>query len=150
MRRHATRRLFHPALLTLVSVVLTLLSVACSDPLTPEKDITVTVGYDSFTQDSSYSGSVRLLAGGTLTIKLFSNGSTGYQWSNPAQLSDPTVLEQTGHQFIPPIVPDPGAGGQEEWTFRATGRGNCVVYTEYKRSSDTVPNWTFTLTVTVL
>src|SRR5512135_2241014 len=99
MRRLAPRRLFYPALATLMTVALVLLSVACSDPLTPEKDITVTVGYNSFTQDQSYSGSVRLLAEGTLTIKLYSSGSTGYRWSNPAQLSDPAVLEQTGHQF---------------------------------------------------
>lgn len=133
-----------------VFAVLLAVAIACSDPFSAEKDITVTVGNDSFTQDSSYSGSVRLLAGGTLTIKLFSNGSTGYGWSNPAQLSAPTVLEQTGHQFIPPAIPNPGAGGQEVWTFRAASRGNCIVYTEYKRSSDISPNWTFTLTVTVL
>ncbi len=149
MRRPIACRLFCPALATLMTVALVLLSLACSDPLSPEKDVTVTVGYDSFTQDQSYSGSVRLSAEGTLTIKLFSNGSTGYLWSNPARLSNPTVFEQTGHQFIPPAISNPGAGGQDVWTFRATSRGNCVVYTEYKRSSDTLPTWTFTLTVTV-
>ncbi len=149
MRRLITCRLFCPALAALMGAGLMLLGAACSGPLSPEEDVTVTVGYESFAQDSSYSGSVRLLAGGTLTIEVFSNGTTGYQWSDPAQLSNPAVLEQTGHQFIPPVIPNPGAGGQEEWTFRASGKGSCVVYTEYRRTSDTLPTWTFTLTVTV-
>jgi predicted secreted protein len=127
-----------------------LFSSSCSGPTLPDKDILLTVSYDDFVKDHDYSGSVRLLAGGTLTIRLFSNGTTGSSWTDPAEISDPSVLAQTGHVYVPPVLPSPGAGGQEVWTFRADGIGPCVVYTEYKRPSDVIPTWTFTLTVTVM
>jgi inhibitor of cysteine peptidase len=84
-------------------------------------------------------------------VKLFANtASTGFLWSNPAQLSNPDVLEQTDHVYVPAASSDPGAGGQDVWTFKAIGRGTCSIYTEYKGAFDTVPTWTFALTVTVM
>jgi len=134
-----------------VGTILALFSIACFGPTSPDRDIIVTVGYDDFSQNHDYSGSVRLLAGGTLTVKLYSNtASTGASWSNPAQIRDPTVLEQIDHVYVPPSSPNPGAGGQDVWTIKAIGKGECVVYMEYKRSFETLPAWTFTLTVTVL
>jgi len=128
-----------------------LFSIACSGPTSPDRDIIVTVSGDDFQRNHDYSGNVRLLVGGTLTVKLFANtASTGYSWSNPAQISNPSVLEQTDHIYVPPSSPNPGAGGQDVWTFQATSKGNCIVYTEYKRSSQTLPAWTFTLAVTVI
>jgi len=128
-----------------------LLNNACHGPTTPDVDVTVTVGYDEFSQEHNYSGNVRFLAGGTLTVKLFSNaGSTGALWSNPAQISDPAVLEQTDHVYMPPSSSNPGAGGQDVWTFKAIDKGDCVVYMEHKRPFDTLPGWTFTLSVTVM
>jgi len=128
-----------------------LFSISCSGPTSPDRDIVVTVSGDDFQRNHDYSGNVRLLAGGTLTVKLFANtASTGYSWSNPAQISNPNVLEQTDHIYVPPSSPSPGAGGQDVWTFRVTRKGNCIVYTEYKRSSQTLPVWTFTLAVTVI
>ena len=133
----------------LASIIL--INLDCWDPTSPSKNITVIVDYDDFSQNHDYSKNVRLLAGGTLTVKLFSNtGSTGASWSNPAQISDPTVLEQTNHVYVPPSSPNPGAGGQDVWTLKAIGKGDCVVYMEYKRYFDPLPAWTFTLNVTVL
>jgi len=135
----------------IIALAVALIETDCSGPTSPDRDITVTVGYDDFSQNHNYSGNVRLLAGGTLTVKLFSNtASTGASWSNPAQISNPTVLEQTDHIYVPPSSPNPGAGGQDVWTFKAIDKGDCVVYTEYKRYFDTLPAWTFTLTVAVL
>ena len=62
---------------------------------------------------------VILLAGGTLTVKLISNATTGALWSNPVQLSNPIILGQTSHEYIPPAIPNPGAGGQEVWIFHS-------------------------------
>jgi len=124
---------------------------SCSGPTLPDRDVIVTIDYDDFQRNHNYSGNVRLLAGGTLTVKLFANtASTGALWSNPAQLSNPDVLEQTDHVYIPPANSNPGAGGQDVWTFRAIGRGTCDIYTEYKGTSETVPAWTFALDVTVM
>lgn len=125
-------------------------SDSCSGPTTPDTDVTVSVSYDDFQKSHDYTGNVRLSAGGTLTIRLYSNGTTGSLWKDPAQISDPAVLVQTGHQYIPPTVPSAGAGGLEVWTFHADSQGPCAVYTEYKRPSDVIPAWTFTLDVTVM
>jgi predicted secreted protein len=145
------RRHYLAIFVTVAGTTLALFSIACFGPTSPDKDIVVNVGYDDFSQNHNYSGNVRLLAGGTLTVKLFSNtASTGAFWSNPAQISNPNVLEQTDHIYVPPSSPNPGAGGQDVWTLKAVGKGDCVVYMEYKGYFDTLPVWTFTLTVTVL
>jgi len=134
----------------IIALGATLFSLACSGPTTPTRDIIVTVPYDDFEKNHNYSGDVRLSAGGTLTVKLFSNATTGALWTDPVQISNPIVLEQTGHQYIPPLIPNPGAGGQEVWTFHASSKGDCIIYTEYKRPSQMLPTWTFTLAVTVI
>ena len=103
-----------------------------------------------FSTKSRLLGNVQLLAG-ILTVKLSANtASTGASWSNPVQLSNSDVLEQTDHDYVPPTSPNPGAGGQEVWTFKAIGKGTCSIYTEYKRVFDTIPTWTFALAVTVM
>ncbi len=131
--------------------LIALLCMTCSGPTSPDRDVIVTIDYDDFQRNHNYSGNVRLLAGGSLTVKLFANtASTGASWSNPARLSDPDVLEQTDHAYVPPASPNPGAGGQDVWTFKAIGIGTCDIYTEYKGAFDTVPAWTFALDVTVL
>jgi predicted secreted protein len=141
-----------PIFVAIICSALALMSIVCSGPTIPEREILITVGYKDFVRNPNYSGNVRLLAGGTLTVRLYFNGaSTGALWSNPAQLSDPLVLEQTGHEYVPPSSPNPGAGGQEVWTFQAISKGNCTIYTEYKRPFETLPPWwTFALTVTVI
>ncbi len=131
--------------------LITLLGANCAGPISPDRDVTVTIDYDDFQRNHNYVGNVRLLAGGTLTVKLFANSaSTGAIWSNPVQLSNPAVLEQTAHEYLPPTSPNPGAGGQDVWTFKAIVKGTCDIYTEDKRAFDTVPAWTFALRVTII
>jgi predicted secreted protein len=138
-------------LLALAFPFIALLGTTCSSPTSPDGNVTVTVEYDDFQRKPNYSGTARLLAGGTLIVKLFANtASTGSLWSNPAQLSNPAVFEQTDHVYVPATSSDPGAGGQDVWTFRAIGEGTCSIYTEYKGAFDTVPTWTFTLAVIVM
>lgn len=147
------KRASHRYLFTLAFAVplIALLCTTCSGPTSPDMYVTVTIDYDDFQQNHNYSGNVQLLAGGTLTVKLFANtASTGASWSNPVQLSNSDVLEQTDHDYVPPTSPNPGAGGQEVWTFKAIGKGTCSIYTEYKRVFDTIPTWTFALAVTVM
>ena len=143
------RRIGSVLSVVIVAAAIALLSIACPGSASPDSDIILTVSYDDFVKNHSYSGDVTLLAGGTLTVKLFSNATTGYLWSNPVQLSNPIILGQTSHEYIPPTIPNPGAGGQEVWIFHASGIGPCTIYTEYKRPSETIPAWTFTLAVTV-
>ena len=101
--------------------------------------------------DASYSGKqVELAVGQSLVVTLDSNASTGYSW-NLAQISDDTVLSNTGNEYISPqttlVV---GAGGKEEWTFKALKKGTSTISMGYSRPwESTPPAETFDLTVVV-
>jgi len=120
---------------------------ACGSSSTP---IQVTV-------DSSYSGKeVKIAAGGSLTVILESNQTTGFQWEL-ANISDQTVLEKVDQKFItfPPEVtsggsPLVGAPGAEAWIFKALQKGKSTISMGYSRPWESVPPAkTFTLTVSV-
>jgi len=101
--------------------------------------------------DSSYSGKqVELSVGQSLVVTLESNETTGYSWSL-AQNSDETVLSETGKEYISPQTTLIGAGGKEEWTFKALRKGTSIISMEYSRpwETDTPPAETFDLTVVV-
>ena len=92
-----------------------------------------------------------LAAGGTLTVTLESNVTTGYSWNENANIGDKTVMQQTDHKYQPPATVIPGAGGNEVWTFKAIRAGRSLISMEYRRPFE--PNApaakTFTLTVVV-
>ena len=94
---------------------------------------------------------VTLAAGGTLTVTLESNITTGYSWNENANIGDKTVIQQTDHKYQPPATAIPGAGGNEVWTFKALRAGKSLISMEYRRPFE--PNApaakTFTLTVVV-
>src|ERR1035437_3219676 len=72
-------------------------------------------------------------AGSELMVTLESNATTGYSWTENANMSQSGVLQQTGHQYQPPGQQIPGRGGQEVWTFKALTIGTTTVSMEYKR-----------------
>jgi len=93
-----------------------------------------------------------LAAGGTLTITLDSNMTTGYRWSEDANIGDKTVMQQAGHKYQAPAAPVPGAGGKEVWTVKALKAGKTTVSMEYRRPfepASLAPARTFSLTVVV-
>jgi inhibitor of cysteine peptidase len=100
--------------------------------------------------DSSYSGKqVELSVGQSLVVTLESNATTGYSWTL-AQNSDESVLNETGHEYIAPQTTLIGAGGNEEWTFKALKKGNSTISMGYSRPwESTPPVETFDLTVVV-
>jgi inhibitor of cysteine peptidase len=115
--------------------------VACSSAATKELSVDI----------SSSGKEVTLAAGGTLTVTLESNVTTGYSWNENANIGDKTVMQQTDHKYQPPATPIPGAGGKEVWTFKALKTGKSRVSMEYRRpfEQNTAPAKTFTLTVVV-
>jgi predicted secreted protein len=101
---------------------------------------------------------VRITAGGEVTLTLCSNPSTGFGWESPSY--DRSALALVRHSSRPATGTLPGAAGSETWVFRAlscptTGPLAC-------RSSDVVlaysqpwtggakAAWTFTLTVRII
>ena len=132
-------------------VAISLSIFACS-PAT--KPASVEVSCNSFTRIKYFSQEVGIPAGSSLTVTLCSNPTTGFQWSESAQISDQTVLEQVDHKFVSPQSeppPPPGTPGQEVWTFRALKEGKSTTSMEYSRpwEGGEKGTWTFTLTVTV-
>ena len=118
------------------------------------KQASVEVSCDDFYQHQHISQEVEVAVDGSLTVTLCSNPTTGFQWSESAQISDPTVLEQTDHKFVPPPErPEPveGEAGKEVWTFKALKKGTTEVSLEYSRpwEDGEKATWTFVLTVTV-
>ena len=120
--------------------------LACGSSSTTPKQVSV---------DSSYSGKeVEIAAGGSLTVTLESNQTTGFQWELTT-ISDQAVLEKVDQKYVAPEAtqngaPVVGAPGEEVWTFKALQKGKSTISMGYSRPWESVPPAkTFTLTVTV-
>ncbi len=117
-----------------------------------EEQASVEVSCDEFASDQHISQGFEIDAGDSFTVALCSNQTTGFQWSESAQIDDETIVEQTNHEFIPPqdeqLV---GAAGQEVWTFQALQEGTTTISMEYSRpwEDGEEAEWTFTLTLVV-
>ena len=101
--------------------------------------------------DDSYSGGqVQLEVGQSLVVTLASNVTTGYSWSLTDN-SDSSVLTEIGNEYIAPQTTLVGAGGKEEWTFKALKKGTSSISMGYRQpwETGTPPAETFSLTVVV-
>ena len=117
-----------------------------------EEQASVEVSCDEFAGDQHISGEVEVEVGDSFTVALCSNQTTGFQWSESAQIDDETIVEQTNHIFISPEEPQTvGDAGQEVWTFQALQEGTTTVKMEYSQpwEGGTKAEWTFTLTLVV-
>jgi inhibitor of cysteine peptidase len=98
------------------------------------RDAVVEISISEFQGQPDYTGNVEIAVGGTLTLVLPSNPTTGYHWSKPAQVSDLSVMSQSDPRYVSFNAggrPSAGGGGQETWVFRALKKGKCTVYLEY-------------------
>lgn len=122
-----------------------------SGPPTDAQTQTIQISYDELLDRKQASRDVTLPVGGFLQVSLGSNASTGYQWAEQMQISDPNVLIQTGHEAIAARNAQPGAAGSEVWVLQATGPGTATVSTTYGRpwAGGEKDSWTFTANVTV-
>ena len=130
----------------------TLLSLAaCSSGEMPNVSVSCDDFVNSETKPAVISKQVEVEVGSSFTVSLCSNATTGYKWSEAAQISDPAVLQQIDHKFVPPrsdatVV---GAAGTEVWTFKALNKGTTNVDMEYGRPWEGGEKgaWKFHLTV---
>jgi len=116
----------------------------------------VTVTCDEFTENHFISKTIEISVGQMFGVILCSNPSTGFQWSETAEIDDPTLLQQTHHYYqalgdVDGKPPAPGTPGKEEWTFKTLKAGTSQVYLEYSRpwEGGEKGEWTFELTVSV-
>jgi inhibitor of cysteine peptidase len=131
-------------------LVLSLAACSAAEPGAVSREVPI----DNFMNQHEQNDRISVPVGGVLTLTLGSNPTTGFQWSEEAQISDVGILEQTGHEFIGPesdTPPPPGTPGQEVWTFKAVKSGTTSIYLEYSRpwEGGEKAEWTYTLTVTV-
>ena len=140
-------------ILICITVTILLSLFACSPA---PKQVSLEVPCDDFYEYQQISKEVEVAAGGSLTVTLCSNPTTGFQWSELAQISDQTVLQQIDHKFVPPEdtgdrPPPPGTPSKEIWTFKALKEGESTISMEYSRpwEGGEKGEWTFVLTVLV-
>ncbi len=141
--------------LTLVLIITAISTLLFSCSPTP-KQVSVEVSCDDFGEQQHISKQAEVAVGDSFTVILCSNPSTGFQWTESAQISDQTVLEQTAHKVVAPEAkgdepPAPGTPGQEVWTFKALKKGTSSVSMEYSRPWEGGEKgaWTFNLSVVV-
>ncbi|MFC1953064.1 protease inhibitor I42 family protein [Chloroflexota bacterium] len=119
-----------------------------------ESKIVAELTCDDFMNNDHITNQVEVNTSDIFTIILCSNPSTGFQWSEEAQISGPATVKQTGHNFISlesDTPPPPGTPGQEIWTFEALEEGDATISMEYSRpwEGGEKGEWTFELTVSV-
>ena len=119
-----------------------------------EIEASVEVSCDEFASDNNTSSELEVEVGELLMVTLCSNPTTGFSWSETANISDASILEQVSHEYIAPQSgqsSQTGAAGQEVWVFKALEEGTTTVYMEYSRpwQGGEEAIWTFELTVTV-
>jgi len=87
---------------------------------------------DVSVDESSSGKQVELFVGGTLTVTLDSNATTGYSWELTG-ISDTGVLEKTDNKYEAPTSGLMGAGGKEVWTFKALKAGTTTLNMNYSQ-----------------
>ena len=87
---------------------------------------------DVSVNESSSGKQVELFVGGTLTVTLDSNATTGYSWELTG-ISDTGVLQKTDNKYVAPTSGLMGAGGKEVWTFKALKAGTTTLSMDYSQ-----------------
>ncbi|MFC2012963.1 protease inhibitor I42 family protein [Chloroflexota bacterium] len=133
--------------------LITILFVACNATDDQTSKAWVEITCDEFSTNHHFNQALEVRAGEIFEVKLCSNPSTGFQWSEGSQISDTIVLKQEKHEFVglesePP--PPPGTPGQEIWTFKALKQGSSTIYLEYSRPWEGGEKGEWTLTVDVI
>lgn len=132
--------------------LITILVSACGDGKTGQS---LEIGCDQFNPEAFITDSITINNGEEITVKLCSNPSTGFQWSETPDNSHPEILAQNSHEYQTegdqgtPLPP--GTPGVEVWTFTAQDVGQSTLYFEYSRDWEGGEKgiWTFTLDITV-
>jgi inhibitor of cysteine peptidase len=139
-------------LLLAVAVLVASMAVGCTfASRNPPNNKILEVPMAAVHKQTAITQNVTLAVGNTLTIKLGSNYSTPYRWTIVTQIGDPTIVKQTGHEFVQPKSDALGAPGTEMWTFSALKPGTTTITTSYSSfvGKDTKPACTYTANVTV-
>ncbi len=119
-------------------------------PVTPTGYSDISIPIEEFQNQPHIDVVMSTVVGGELTVTLGSNPTTGFQWSEDAEISDETIVRQVSHKFVGPgIDKPPGTPGEEVWTFKALNKGTVNVLLEYRRSWNDAGLWAVNITATI-
>lgn len=92
---------------------------------------------------------ITMAVGNTLKVTLSANHSTPLWWAADAQIGDPTILQQTSHQYVASNTT--GGPGTEVWTFKALKAGTTTITNQETNvaNNGTPPQNTLTVKITV-
>ncbi len=126
------------ALATLILLGIIFVLGACSSVKAAPDEHSIVISPDDFNNTTNVSKQVEVNVGDTFTISLDSNATTGFSWTEQANISNSNILSQTAHEFIAPQSENSetqivGAPGSEEWTFKANQIGTAKVNLSYDR-----------------
>ena len=134
----------------LAILLLLLLSAACSKP--SKGPLLLIWNYESFDSQPHISQQITKAAGNTFTVWLGIHREENFQWSEPAQISDQTVVRQIEDDFaIMKKVRLTKLDSDHVWTFKALKKGTSTITLEYSQpwEGGEKGKWTYNLTVVV-
>ena len=82
--------------------------------------------------DSSSGKQMDIAVGGTLTVTLDSNQTTGFSWGLK-EIGDTNVLQETDNKYVAPTSSLMGAGGKKVWNFKALKAGTTTLSMDYSQ-----------------
>jgi inhibitor of cysteine peptidase len=125
-------------------LLLPLLAIGCNSGAEAK---TVEITLDQFATDNNQTVNIDLAKDGSLTVKLGSNGTTGYVWAE-AVIGDAGMIKQANRTYdAPKDTTLVGAGGTDVWTFDSLKAGTSSITFKYGRSWE--PDGLYTLTINV-
>jgi inhibitor of cysteine peptidase len=132
-----------------VVAMMTILIAGCGEGISgPSLEISC----EQFYEEAFLTDNVSINSGEEITIKLCSNPSTGFQWSDSPENSHPEILSLDSHDYqIEGENLPPGTPGVEIWAFTAQTPGKTTLNFEYSQDWEGGDKgvWTYTLEITV-
>lgn len=102
-----------------------------------------------FSTDNHIIKNITLDKTGSLTVRLDSNPSTGFEWGD-AEISDTSVIILAYRDFVSSQpTPMPGSGGTDVRIFNAKAAGTAIIKLSYGRSWTGGEKDFYTLTINV-
>ncbi len=125
-------------------------------PTTPEPTpySTISIPIEEFPNHPHIDVVMHAVVGEELTVTLGSNQTTGFRWSEDAEISDETIVQQVSHQYVGQeyeTPPPPGTSGEEVWVFQGLKEGTVIIFLEYSRPwiEEDIGHWTVTITANI-
>ena len=137
-----------------VLVALLVVSIAFVGGCTGQPSTSISIPIEEFRNHPHIDVVMHAVVGEELTVTLGSNPTTGFQWSELAEISDETVIRQVSHMYVGKeyeTPPPPGTSGEEVWTFEALKEGTVTTFLEYSRpwNPEDIGVWSVTIITTI-